>query len=136
MKILLAIDSKKPKLVGDRALRWASRTGYEMRLFAPRNKRQRYLQVIDDANYDYYLDIKKNQLITKMDPMQYAKAHDFDLVLLVPEGLWSWRKGEQFKPMEVVHCAQVIGRARIEFGAHPRKRIKHFANGSIMQRVR
>ena len=134
MKLLLAIEATKPKEL-EKALRWCGRLGYELRVFAAKGKRKRFLDIFEDCNYHWYLALTHDQLITRTDSQTYAKQHDFDLMVTVPQGLEQWRKRSFLKPDELKHPVKAIGEARIEFGKKPRMRVKRFANGSVMRRV-
>lgn len=135
MKILLAINSTDPVLVVDRALRWCARTGYELRLFIPKGEYTKYVETVNEVNYHYYVAVTYGQIVSKMTAREYAEQYGFDLILTVPEDLWSWRKGRQFKPEEIYQCAIAVGKARKQFSEHPKKRIHRFVNGSVMERV-
>lgn len=135
MKILIVINSIKPKLVGDRALRWCGRLGKDLIIVVPRNKRRKYIETIDDANYHYYLALTYDIVITRSDAKSYAIQHDYDLLVTVPEELWSWRKGRQFKENEIAIAYEALAKARSEFGSKPRKRIKRWVNGVTMERL-
>lgn len=135
MKILLAINATDYKHLGDRALRWCGRLGYQLRVFVPKNKRSKFMQCIDDVNYHYYLNLQYDILVGRTTAMEYAKQHDFDLLLTVPEDLTEWRKGTAFKDTELIPPVKTIGAARIEFGKKPGMKIKRFSNGAVMERV-
>lgn len=135
MKILLAIRSTNPELIADNALRWAARTGFELRIFAPRDDYHKYVNAVNDANYHWYLAVKHEQIITKYEPHEYAEMYGFDLILYVPEAVKTWRRGHFMKDDEIMLCAEAVGKARAEFGRKPRMRVKKWANGCIMVRV-
>lgn len=135
MKILLAIQSKNPEAIIDNALRWAGRTGFELRIFAPKDAYHKYVAAVADANYHWYLAVKYSQIITKQDARDYAEMYGFDLLLLVPEDTKTWRYGHFMKDDEIMLCAEAVGKARAEFGQKPRMRIKRWANGCTMERV-
>lgn len=135
MRILLAIESTKPKVVGDAALRWAGALGYDVAVFAPRHKRKKYLEMIADVNYNWYLALEPNIIVTKETPQMYAALNGYDLIVMIPEEMESWRKGARFHKNEVNHAYAPIGNARGEFSRHPKKRIHRFHNGVVMERV-
>jgi hypothetical protein len=135
MRILLAIESTKPKVVGDNALRWAGRIGYDVAVFAPRNKHKKYLAVINDVNYHYYLALEYDVVVTKYSPQLYAALNNYDLIVYIPEDLPAWRKGTAFKDNELNPPYSAIGNARGEFGRKPGKKIKRWSNGCRMERV-
>lgn len=135
MKILLAINVDRPELANDRAVRWASRTGFEVRIFGAKDIYNKLVNMVNDVNYNFYVNLRHDQIITKMSAMEYALEHDFDLLFTVPQGLWSWRKGRQFKPDEVFYAREAAGKARLEFGVKHRMNIKRWANGAVMERV-
>lgn len=136
MKILMAIESKDPKRLGDHALRWCGRTGFELRVFIPKKRRRaKYEEAILDANYNWYMAIPTDIIVTRTSPKEYAQQHGFDLLLTIPEELFAWRKGTQFKDSEIWWVRKAVGAARLEFGAKPKMRIKRFANGCIMERL-
>lgn len=134
MKLLLAIEATKPKEL-EKALRWCGRLGYDLRVFVAKGKRKKFLDIFDDCNYHWYLDIRHDQLISRTDAHTYARQHSYDLMLTVPENLEQWRKRSFLKPDELKHPVVAIGTARIEFGKKPRMQVKRFANGAIMRRV-
>jgi hypothetical protein len=132
MKLLVAIQSKKPKQVKDRTLRWAGRAGYDTRIFVPKGKRGRFILAVQDANYDYYLAVEDSQVIDRQTPMEYAQRHGYDLVLLLPEKLWSWRDDKKFQEDEVVYYVEDVGAARKEFSTKPGLAQYRFPNGAVM----
>lgn len=136
MRILVAITTSDTKLVGDRALRWCARLGMDVCLFVPKGKRRKFKEVIDDMNYHYYVDFTYDRLITRMDVEKYAWANEYELLVTVPHDLWSWRKNKQFKVDEIAHPYNALGKARVEFGNHPRKKIKRWNNGVTMERIK
>lgn len=135
MKILLAINSTRPKTLGNNTLRWAGQLGYDLAVFGPRNKRKKFLEALADVNYHWYLALEESCIVTKFNPNLYAIANGYDLIVYIPDDLLAWRKGSQFKPKEISQAFSVIGNARGEFSRNPRKRIKRFANGAVMERV-
>lgn len=136
MKLLIAIDSTDYKHLADRTLRWASRSGSELRVFAPKNKRKKFLGAFELSNYHWYNDVRPEQLITRQTKEDYAKEHGFDLVLTIPEYLMSWRKGaKKFETEEIIYFTKVVENARRKFEQNERKRIIRFKNGSTMVRV-
>lgn len=136
MRILIAINATKPKTFGDSSLRWCGRLGYEVRIFAPKNKRKKYLYAVDDVNYHYYLALDPNEtVVTRTTAKEYAYQHGFNLLVTVPEDLLAWRKKGQFKPDEVKRPYEAIATARGLFSRKPKKRIHRWANGVIMERV-
>jgi hypothetical protein len=136
MKILVAINSTNAKILSDTTLRWVGRLGFEVRVFVPKNKRKKYLEIVDDTNYQWYLALEpKNTIVSRTDAETYAKQHGFDLLVTIPEHLESWRKKGFFKPDEVKRPYEAIANARGEFSRKPRKRIKRFKNGTVMRRI-
>lgn len=135
MKILLAIPSNKPRKAEDGAIRWVPRLGYDYAMFIPRNKRAKYIELIDDTNYHWYLDIQPDHLISRENPVEYAKAKGYDLLVTVPEDLMAWRKGTAFKDKDLIYGFPAIGNARGWFNEHPKARIKRWPNGVTMERL-
>lgn len=136
MKILVAINSVNHKTVGDKALRWCGRLGLDVKLFVPKNKRKKFLETVDDANYHYYLALDKDEtVVSRTDAETYAKQHDIDLLLTIPESLSAWRKGTEFKDHEIKLAYEAITSARGQFSRKEGMNIKQFANGAIMKRV-
>lgn len=136
MKILVAIESKDHKKLADQSLRWLARSGLELRVFVPKGKAKKFKWTIDEVNYHYYVALDwADTVVERTDPMTYAQQHDFDLLLKVPSKLMSWRKRDYLKDWEILVFRGAVGKARVEFGKHPKKRIKHFFNGATMERV-
>lgn len=135
VKILLAIEGKNHKKIADKALRFCGRTGYELRIFCKREKRSKFIEAIKDANYHWYLALREDQVITKIDPHTYARQNGFDLILFVPDSLNEWRKNSAMKEWELKPMVKAIGSARVEFGKKSDLWTKHFKNGAIMVRV-
>ncbi len=137
MKILVAINATDWKTLDDRALRWCGRMGFDLRVFAAKNKRKRFLLAVENANYHYYLALKPNDtIITRMECRDYAQMFGYDLLVTVPEELTAWRKGSEFKIDEVKRAYETLASARGDLSRNPRKKIKRWANGVVMERIR
>lgn len=136
MKLLVAIKSDgKAKTIGDYTLRWAGRGGYALRLFVPGRQVRYYAQALKDANYDWYLALEPDIIIKNTEPMIYAYAMDYDLLVTLPDDMEGWKKTGDFD-RHVYDFAEAIGRARKLFSEKPRKRRIRFSNGAIIERVR
>lgn len=135
MKILLAVNATSPTKPIDNALRWAGRLGLDLKLFVPKGKRTKFFNTIDEVNYHYYQGLTYDCIVNRTDAENYARQHEYDLLLQVPEDLHSWRKGMQFNDAEIFLARTAIGKARLEFAEKPRKRIKKWFNGVTMERV-
>lgn len=135
MKLLVAIEAKGNPHKLDMTLRWASRSGYDLKVFVPQSGHKVYADAIADANYNWYLAVDPEQALVAADPMTYAQVMGYDLLLRIPEGLELWRKGRHFDG-QVFFLCDGAGRARLEFSKKPGKRVKHWRNGATMERVR
>ena len=137
MKILVAIEGQglDHKVMGDSTLRWASRAGYDLRIFIKNRQMRKYLEVLADANYHWYLGIDHTQIITNHKPMPWALEHGYDLLLRLPADLLNWRNRATME-RQVFLYAEAVGKARLKFAQKPGKRVHRFANGAIMERVR
>lgn len=134
MKVLVAIDSRSPKHFGDNALRWASRAGFNLRVFIPHRKQLKFAAALADANYNWYLGLDESVFVFG-NPREYAKEHGYELLVIIPDFLKSWHKRGFMKPTEVIDFHAAIGQARLEFSEKPRKKIRRWPNGVIMQRI-
>lgn len=131
----MAIEATKHRPLPDRALRWCGRAGFELRVFCAKNKRSKFVEAVKHANYHWYLALKEDIVISRTDAMSYAKQHDFDLVVFIPESLRAWRKNSALKEWELKPMSKTIGSARSEFGRKPDLKVKRFTNGAVMRRV-
>lgn len=134
MRILVTIQVTKPSKLADNALRWVARAGYDFMLFCQPWRHNRVLRAINDANYHYYLNVDE-QNIAFSKPEIYAPANGYDLILRIPEGLESWRKGSKLKPAEILHFAKAVGAVRKQFSEQPSKQVHRWPNGAVMERV-
>lgn len=140
MKLLAAIKCGDNIEKLDMTLRWASRSGYDLKLFVPKDKLAEYANAIADANYHWYLAADPEATMVEAagetdTPMTYAQVMGYDLLLRIPEGLELWRKDRTFEG-QVFFLCDSAGRARLEFSKNPRKRVEHWRNGATMERVR
>lgn len=138
MKILVVIQSSGSKFADQMAhttLRWAGRSGFNTRIFVP-NRRgfARYEKAVEDANYNYLLSIPYSCIIVKTDPLEYAKAEGYDLIVYLPENLVDWRTSRN-DDKTVADYAEDVGAARVAFGKNPDMQEKVFENGAVMRRV-
>ena len=133
MKLLVATTAKTTQSA-TMPLAWAGRAGYAVRLFVPKGKASRYYKVIEDINHDEYLDLKYDMVVDRTDPKNYAEQHGFDLLVTIPNGLKAWKLKAPDYGVGLFVIA--ISKARLEFNQNPNKRIKRWANGSVMQRIK
>lgn len=136
MKILVAIESSEnPKKLARKVLPWASRAGYDMRIFIPHeNQLDDYSMALLEANVDQYLDLQDSMLIPKDKPKEYAKANGYDLLLYLPDDLSRWND-TRIRDKMIIEYAADVGRTRVLFGDKPHKKIYSFPNGAVMYRV-
>lgn len=136
MKLLCAIKSEGNHLtIADGTLRWAARAGYDLRIFVPKVELEPYQEALTDANYNWYLALSKDMLIPDTDPMTYAQVMGYDLLATLPDGMTDWRKRADMERQVFLYC-EAIGKGRLQFAENPGKRVKHYANGATMERVR
>lgn len=135
MKILTAINSYYPKSIGDNSLRWASRGGFAFKVFAPKHKYKQFLEALNDCNYHWYTALSPDNLVIDSTPLQYAKDNGFDLLLLIPESLKSWRASKFMKEDEIKIFYEAVASARGWFEKHPKATQKIFSNEAVMYRV-
>lgn len=135
MRLLVIHETDNWRQLSDTILRWCGRTGYELRVFAPRNKRRKFLEEVWDANYNYYLALPDEIIVTKQGPDEYARANGFELILEIPAGLKEWRKRSAFRDKEIKWAYEAIAKARVPFEKNPRVTRKTFSNGAILRRV-
>lgn len=110
--------------------------GFDLKVFVGRGKKSQFSDVINEVNYQYYLNLKKDTIISRYTAEEYARQCKYDLLLTIPEDLESWRLSRRFKDDEINIAYTAISKARGEFSRKPRKRIKRWANGAIMTRVK
>lgn len=136
MKILVAIESsKRPRKLSKTTLRWAPRAGYDLRIFIPdETQREKYIQAIDNAKYDDYLDLQHDMLIIGDEPLFYAKKNNYDLLVLLPDDLKKWTELPNLDAV-VLEYAGDIGFARSIFGKNLKRKSYEFANGARIIRV-
>lgn len=136
MKILAAIQSSEnPRRLAKTTLRWATRAGFNMRLFLPDDSQiQGYVSAIEDANYQYHLNIPRDFIVTGVKPHEYALAHGYDLIVYLRDDMnkWKFRVNHDMNPLVY---AKEVGQARLEFSRD--KKLLHypFINGVTMERV-
>lgn len=135
MKILVAIVSKGAESLGHTTLRWAPRAGFNLRIFIPNEARlSDYQQVIEQANYDWYLDLPYTVLVPGADPEGFAKAEGYDLLLTLSDHMKLWKKGDGYDGT-VLHYATDVGKARVAFAKDSKLMRKRFNNGCEMVRL-
>lgn len=136
MKILVAIKSNKGAIkLRKNTLVWAARAGYNLRIFIPTPRQLRsYHRMIDQANYDYYLDLIYDVVLVGQNAKEYAKREGYDLLVCLPDDLPRWKKGDGLDGT-VLHYITDIGKKRVEFSKNPSKRVASFSNGVKMYRV-
>lgn len=122
MKILTAIESsKRAEEMAHTTFRWAARAGFDIRIFIPdRRQLKKYQAAVDDANYHYYLVGRdETKIITpKQKPLDYAREHGYDLVILLPDTLLDYSTVEN-DDKSMVEFAEDAGAARKQFGLNP-----------------
>ena len=136
MKILIAIESSEnPKKLSNSTLRWASRAGFDLRIFIPDdNQLEDYKKAVADANHNWYINVPETAIIVKTTPKQYAKENGYDLLVLLPDDLRKWKRLHSHD-RNVLEFATDIGIARLRFSKKPNKKIEVFSNGALMRRV-
>lgn len=134
MRILVAIPNEKPSCLTKGTLAWAARAGFELRIFGSLENFVDYVKVINDINYEEYLDIRIVALVTKYDPIEYARRFHYDLVVILPDNLKRWNKTRDRDRMIIEYAAD-IGRVRAEFTKDNSKDIHEFDNGAVVKRV-
>lgn len=137
MKILVAIESSKNSdELTHTTLRWASRGGFNTRVFIP-DKRQldKYKRAIEEVNYHYYVDLPYEIIVPNQKPMDFAREEGYDLLVYLPDSLLDWRTvGDDDKT--VIDYAEDLATARSKFGNIPELNIFQFMNGVKMVRVK
>ena len=135
MKILVAVIGSRPKVLKGNTLRWASRAGFTFKVFiTDEDNIDDFHDAIDEANHDYYLDVRFTTVINKLTPEQFAKENGYELVLYLPEDLPRWKKGDS-EDGTVLHFASDLGKARLAFSQDPNKKTRKFVNKAIMVRL-
>lgn len=124
MKILVAIEStKRAEEMAHTTLRWAGRAGFDLRVFIPDNRQRKvYERFVDDYNYHYYGFLEPEQVVVAKSkegkPSQYAKAHGYDLLVLLPDNLLDYHT-IQDDDKSFIEYAEDVGKARAEFSLKP-----------------
>jgi hypothetical protein len=136
MKILVAIQSdNNAQILAKKTLSWAPRAGFNCRIFIPYEaQRQAYEAIIEDVNYNEYLDLQKSMIEVSLDPKAYAKAEGYNLLLLLPDNLRAWKRNNNRDKM-VIDYSIDIGAARKELSDSPKKMKIDFDNGAILKRL-
>lgn len=124
MKVLVAIEStKRAEEMAHTTLRWAGRAGFDLRVFIPDNRQRKvYERFVDDYNYHYYGFLEPEDVVVAKskdgDPMAYAKAKGYDLLVLLPDNLLDYHTIED-DDKSFIEYAEDVGKARTEFGLKP-----------------
>jgi len=135
MKLLVAIPSSNPKKLAKRTLKWASRAGFDMRIFAdPKISKTKYRNAIDDANYQHFLAVKHSDIITDKDVLTYAQDNGYDLLALIPPDLASWNKTINSGKMVIEFHAD-LGAARKQISEDVTLNEVRFDNGARLVRI-
>lgn len=136
MKILVAIKSNNnAEMLSRSTLRWASRAGFNMRIFIPnREQLTAYQNAIDSANHEYYLDLNYAMIVVGESPRVFAIRQGYDLLLVLPDSLAEWVEGDGLDGT-VLHYATDVGKARQRYNRGSIKQIKDFGNGAKMVKL-
>jgi hypothetical protein len=138
MKLLVAIPSSDPELLKTNTLEWAPRAGFALRIFYdPKIKRSEFENMIEDANYQNYLDLKHRMLVRateRANPLQYAMDNDYDLLAILPPGLKTWNGNPQMDEM-VIEFQTDLAKARRTIGEDTTIHDIKFDNGTRVVRV-
>lgn len=135
MKLLVAIPSSNPKKLAKRTLKWASRAGFDLRIFTdPKISKSKYRKAIDDANYQHYLAVKHSDIVADKDVLTYAQDNDYDLLALIPPDMASWNKTVDSSKMIIEFHAD-LGAARKKISEDSKLHEVKFENGARLVRV-
>lgn len=132
MKLLIAIPSKgRAKDIFKRTMRWVPRTGYDIRVFVEPSEIEEYRKWADDANYNYYLDIKPEQFIdigknngglsyVKAFIKDYALKNNYDLVFKLDDDVMRFNSRGKNKPDEemIIDFSAMVGSCRSAFNRY------------------
>lgn len=121
MKILVAIESdKNAEQLAHTTLRWAARAGFDLRIFIPdRRQLKKYKKFLDEYNYYYWGNIdEERSIVAKADPMEWAKANGYDLLVTLPDNLLDYCTVEN-DDATFMEYAEDVAKARVEFGHKP-----------------
>lgn len=138
MKILVAVvTDKNYDEFAHTTLRWASRAGFNMRVFVPTYwQRHKYKAAVDEANYEYYLSVPHSILVVRQQPMDYARKEGYDLLVTLPDNLIQWSPDAAYdNDKTVIDYAESLGKVRSSFSKNKRKQIHKWPNGARMERV-
>ena len=136
MKILVGVQANHtPSVLVNKALSWAPRAGFNIRLFVPPLADDiKYQKIVSDANYQHFLDLNV-AMITKTDsPTRYAKHNNFDLYVQIPGNLARWNTTRD-KDLMVLEYAADLATGRSFIAANPGVAEYGFANGVKMVRL-
>lgn len=139
MRILVAIESdNRSKTLGKKTLSWAARAGFDLRIFIPADETNKqlleYCKMIEDVNYNEYLDLSIGQIVIDKEPLEYAAKFNFDAVLLIPDDLTTWKQRKDRDRM-VLDYATDIGIARKRMQDEPELQQIDFDNGARLRRI-
>jgi hypothetical protein len=135
MKLLVAIPSNRPKDLVRNTLRWAPRAGFELRIFAdPKTKKSKYQNAIEEANYQHYLALRHKQVEYKLDPLAYAQANGYDLLVIIPPNLKRWNDTKELSAM-VIEFQTALAEARKRMRDDTSLSVIDFENGARMVRI-
>jgi hypothetical protein len=135
MKLLVAIPSSKPKELSKKTLLWAPRAGFDLRIFTdPSVKKKKYREAVDEANYQQFLAVRFNQIVTDTDPLTFAQKHGYDLLAILPPNLYRWNETRDTDRM-VIEFQTDLAQARKEIGSNHMIHQISFENGARIVRV-
>jgi hypothetical protein len=135
MKVLVAIPSSRPKQLSQKTLLWAPRAGFELRIFADSNvKKKKYQAAVEEVNYQQFLSVRHNQIVTGSDPLSYAQNEGYDILVILPANLRRWNDTKDSNLM-VIEFQKDLAEVRNRMSKDPKFHVKQFDNGARVIRV-
>lgn len=135
MKLLIAIEPDRPADITKGAAVWASRSGFNLRIFVYEpEKLSKYQKAIDSANYNDYLSLQYKMLVTDSLPLIYAQENDYDILALIPATLKNWEKNVN-RNLSVIRFHAALSDARKQMSENVQVNEITFENGVRVIRV-
>lgn len=133
MKLLIAIPSKgRASSIYKKTLRWAVRTGFDVRVFVEPQEIKEYRDAANLGNYDNYTDVTDEHFVdiektdqglgyAKQFIKDYATKNGYDLVFKMDDDVLRFTGRGRAKPDEamIMDFAEMVATCRSTFGKYP-----------------
>ena len=137
MKVLVAVPVDKPTHLSKGCLTWASRAGFQVRMFSPelsKRRLSRFHAAIDHVNYEEYLDVKYSMLLPGNSALKYAQEGKYDILVILPPSLKAWNDTVNDSLM-VIEFQADVAEVRRKMAKDPQLMDMTYPNGARIVRV-